>query len=447
MSDRYDVAVIGTGTSAHHVVHAVASAGKRVAVIDELPYGGTCAIRGCQPKKYLVAAAEAVLRARHLVGIGVEAAPKLDWAALQASKDAFTDAVPAGTESGFAKAGAETIHGRARFTGPDAIRVGDEEIRADRIVIATGAIPRPLGIPGEELLATSEDFLNLPAMPAEVLFVGGGYISFEFAFVARAAGAAVTILQKGSRPLKQFDPFVVDVLVEAARAEGIVVETGACVDRIERRGDRLAAACEEHPEDFTLADLVVHGAGRVPHLAPLDLAAAGVESTPRGVTVDEHLRSVSNPAAFAIGDAAGTTYQLATTADAEGQAVARTLLEDEPSAPDLALVPSVAFTQPPIAAVGLREDEARAQGLPIRVRKGNMTRWPSSRRIGQRHAAFKTVVHEETDLILGAHLVGHGMEEAINVFALAIANGMTATDLKRTIWAYPTYVSDLKYTL
>ena len=113
----------------------------------------------------------------------------------------------------------------------------------------------------------------------------------------------------------------------------------------------------------------------------------------------------------------------------------------------LAVVPSVAFTQPPIAAVGLREDEARARGLPIRVRQGHMTGWPSSRRIGQKHAAYKTVVHEETDRILGAHLVGHGMEEAINVFALAIVNGMTATDLKRTIWAYPTYVSDLKYTL
>lgn len=447
MVREFDIAIVGTGTSAHHVVHAAAPAGKRVVVIDELPYGGTCAMRGCQPKKYLVAAAAAALRAKHMAGIGIAGETRIDWAALQRNKDAFVDAVPEGTERGFVKAGAETMHGHAVFTGPDTLRVGDEEIRAGKFVVATGAIPRPLGIPGEELLTSSDEFLDLPTMPAGVIFVGGGYISFEFAFVARAAGAAVTILQKGPRPLKQFDPDIVDVLVEAARAEGITVTTGACVERVERPHGRLATSCGEHPGEFVEADLVVHGAGRVPNTADLGLPAAGVEFSPRGILVDEYLRSVSNPNVYAIGDVAATPFQLATTADVEGKTVAKNLLEGDRHTPDFAVVPSAAFTEPPIAAVGLSEAQARADGVPVRVKQGSMTGWPSSRRIGQKFAAYKTIVHEETDRILGAHLIGYGMDEAINVFALAIGQGLTATEFRETIWAYPTYGSDMKYTV
>ena len=447
MVSEFDVAVIGTGTSAHHVVHALAGAGRRVVVIDELPYGGTCAMRGCQPKKYLVAATGAALKAKHLGGIGISGETLIDWEALQRNKDAFVDRVPAGTESGFEKAGAETRHGRATFIGSNTLQVGDEEIRATKIVVATGAVPRPLNMPGEELLTSSDDFLNLPVMPARVTFVGGGYISFEFAFVAMAAGAAVTILQKGPRPLKQFDPDIVDVLVEAARAEGITVTTGACVDRIEQRNGCLVTACGEHPDDFLEADLVVHGAGRVPNTHGFGLSVAGIEVGRGGILVDEHLRSVSNPAVYAIGDVAATPFQLATTADVEGKTVAKNLLEGDHHTPDFAVVPSAAFTDPPIAAVGLSEAQARADGIPVRVGKGNMNGWPSSRRIGQKHAAFKTIVHRETDRILGAHLIGYGMDEAINVFALAIGQGMTATEFKETIWAYPTYVSDMKYTV
>jgi glutathione reductase (NADPH) len=444
---RFDVAIIGTGTSAYQAAHPLARAGKRVAVIDERPYGGTCAMRGCQPKKFLVAAAEAVWAARHLEGIGVAGSPRLDWEALQRSKDAFVDAVPARTEKGFREAGMETFHGHARFVGPDVLAVGGDRIRAETIVVATGARPRPLGTPGEEHLTTSDGFLDLPAMPDRVLFVGGGYISMEFAFVARAAGAEVTVLQKAARVLTPFEPEIVDVLVEAAEDAGIRIVTGACVDRVERTGDRLVVGCEEEPDRRWEADLVVHGAGRVPNLAGLDLEVGEVEASPRGIVVDDHLRSPTNRRVYAIGDAAATPYQLATTGDLEGAIAARNILEGDRHVPDVFVLPTAVFTHPPLASVGLTEARAREAGHDVRVNRGRMRTWPSSRRIGQTHGAFVVILENGTDRILGAHLLGHGMDEAVNVLALAMRQGVTAEELRGGLWSYPTYVSDLKYML
>ncbi len=441
-----DVVVIGTGTSAFMTVYACLAANLTVAVVDRREYGGTCAMRGCQPKKYLVAAAEAVAQCKRMQGIGLRGMPLLEWPELIRSKNCFTDAVPQRTEKGFQQKGAATLHGVARFTGPNTISVNGEELVAKYIVIASGAVPKPLGFPGEQHLITSEDFMNLEKMAKKVLFVGGGYISLEFAVVAALAGAEVTILQHSERILRRFDPDCVEVLEKSCKDLGIRLLKNVPVERIDRDASGFSVQCKAGGDlRYHHADLVVHGAGLIPDLEDLDLEKGNVDATGKGIEVNSYLQSVSNPAVYAIGDVAATPYRLATTADLEGELAAQNIIHGNRSMPNEEVVPSVVFTSPPLAAVGILEESARKEGIAIKVNKGEMNRWPSSMRIGQKHCFYKIILGRDDGRILGAHLLGHNADEVINIFALAIDLKLTGEQLKNTLWAYPTYTSDLKY--
>ncbi|MGH2607767.1 MAG: FAD-dependent oxidoreductase [Gemmatimonadales bacterium] len=220
-------------------------------------------------------------------------------------KRSFTEPVPKQREDSFARAGIAAFHGRARFVGPTAVRVGEELLEARHVVIATGAIPARLGIPGEEHLVTSDQFLDLDELPRRIAFVGGGYISFEFAHLAARAGAEVTVLHRDPRPLAGFDPNLVDQLVQKSRAVGIDVQLNTEVEGIERTATGFTVRTSSGDARHALtADLAVHGAGRVPEIDDLDLQAAGVDRGPRGIKVNEFLQSASNPAVYAAGDAA-----------------------------------------------------------------------------------------------------------------------------------------------
>jgi glutathione reductase (NADPH) len=196
------------------------------------------------------------------------------------------------------------------------------------------------------------------------------------------------------------------------------------------------------------ADLVVHGAGRVPEIDDLGLEAAGIERNPGGVAVNEYLQSVSNPAVYAAGDAAGTgAPKLTPVAGMDGRVAASNMLKGNHRKPDYREVPSIAFTVPPIASVGLSERSAHEQGLAFDVHHEDTSGWYSARRVGSKHAAFKVLIERGTDLVLGAHILGVNAEDVINVFALAIRAKVTAADLKQTIFAYPTGASDVSYML
>src|SRR6267143_2255300 len=203
---QFDLVVIGTGTAAGVVAHKCRRAGWKVAVIDSRPFGGTCALRGCDPKKVLVGAAEAVDQVNRLRGKGVRAdALGIDWPELMRFKRAMIETVPLEREAGFARAGIETFLGRARFVEPTAVTVGDHTLNGRRVLIAAGAKPADLNSEGREHLVTSEQFLEIDALPPRVLFVGGGYISFEFGHVSARVGAEVTVINPGERPLDTFD--------------------------------------------------------------------------------------------------------------------------------------------------------------------------------------------------------------------------------------------------
>src|SRR6266700_1257476 len=290
----------------------------------------------------------------------------LNWPDLIRFKRTFTDPRPEQNEQSFAQAGIITRHGRTHFVDRTSIRVGDETLVGRHVVIATGARHAPLGIAGEELLTTSTQFLELDALPRRVVFVGGGYIAFEFAHIAARAGAQVQVLHRGSRPLEKFDPDLVAMLVQASRELGIEVQVNRAVTAIERQGDHLLvhalAGAQEHTVE---ADLVVHAAGRAPEIDKLDLEAAGVAWEKEGVSVNEYLQSVTNPAVYAAGDAvASGGFPLTPVAGMQGDIVARNLLEGNRHTPNYTGMPSVVFTTPPLARGGLDEAAARAQGAP-----------------------------------------------------------------------------------
>jgi len=449
MVDRqYDLVVVGTGV-ASAVASRCRAAGWNVAVVDSRPFGGTCALRGCIPKKVLVNAAEAVQTAQNMAGRGVRARElAIDWRELMQFKRTFTDPVPELTEQGWRKAGVDLFHGRARFVGPTALVVKDDRLVGRRVLIAAGAMPAPMRFPGSQHLTTSEQFLELPTLPPRLVFVGGGYISFEFAHVAARAGARVTILHRGVRPLEGFDPDLVDLLVKRTREVGIRVEVATDVRGIDGGNGQLTVRGVARGEERRFeADVVVHGAGRVPEIDDLDLEAAGIKREERGVTVNEYLQSVSNPSVYAAGDAAAAGPQLTPKAAHDAEVVSTNLLEGNKRRADYDAIATVVFSIPPLAATGLTEDAARAKGLKYGVRWQDTSQWLSARRLGESGSGFKVLVEERTRRILGAHLFGPHADVAINIFTVAIRARIPADDLKAVLFAYPTVASDIPFML
>jgi glutathione reductase (NADPH) len=450
MPQSFDLVVIGTGAGGSGAAHRCRRAGWRVAIVDELPYGGTCALRGCDPKKVLVGAADLADWSLRMQERGARGRTEIDWPELMRFKRSFTNPVPQARLAAFQKAGIATYQAQARFVNPDQMVIGDETLDSRFFLIAAGARPRRLGIQGETLLATSSDFLELDRLPGRIAFVGGGYISFEFAHLAQRAGAQTTILDRG-RPLRSFDEDLVARLVRHTRQLGIDARFNATVAAVEQRGSSYLVRTQgDGGGPVVEADLVVHGAGRVPHTGGLGLEEGNVATDAvGGVLVNQFLQSVSNSRVYAAGDAAASPGGLPLTPVAAYQSViiSSNLLKGNTSTPDYRGIPSVTFTIPPLARVGLTEAEARSTQLDIRVKSEETSGWFSNRRVNQTAAMFKTVVDKGSDRILGAHLLGEHAEEVINLFALAIRQDLTATDLKHQLYAYPTSGSDLPYML
>ncbi len=449
MAKTYDLVVIGTGTAAQTAASRCRAAGWRVAIVDHQPFGGTCALRGCDPKKVLVGATEAVDHVRRLAEKGVAGNAAVDWRSLARFERTFTDPVPASREKAFAEKGIDAYHGRAAFAGERTVAVGGEALESRFVLVATGAAPATLGFPGEEHLATSADFLALERLPGRIVFVGGGYIAAELSHVAARSGSKVTVLQRRDRLLTAFDPDLVAVLTERTRALGIDVRLDTAVERVEKSAGAFAVRAKTKGRLVSIeADLVVHAAGRVPDLGTLHLEQGRVETAKGRLALNEHLQSVSNPAVYAAGDAAASGPPLTPVAGYDGGIAADNMLHGNTREVDYRGVPSVCFTVPPIAAVGLSEQAARGQAAKLRVKSEKAPGWYTARQAGESAYAFKTLVDEATGRILGAHLLGPRADEVINVFALAIRQGVAAEALREdSIFAYPTSASDIEYML
>ena len=493
----FDLIVIGTGTAASTTASECGSAGWSVAIIDALPFGGTCALRGCDPKKVLVEAAKVIdSNQRHdNKGIIGSEAVHIRWPDLIRFKRTFTDPFPKNREDGYIRAGIVPFHGHARFISPTTVKVevhkdsnndNNTILNGRHILIATGSKPMNLNIPGSENIITSDQFLELRDnnLHDRIVFVGGGYISFEFAHIAARAGAKVTIIHRGKQPLEHFDPDLVNRLVQRSKDIGIDVILQAAVKSIDKSSssstttnfnnedrnklvvhysssssssDLSKENKQKSDDDMTTssstaveADMVVHGAGREPNIDGLNLAdAGGVQYTHRGITVNEYLQSVSNPAVYAAGDVvANIGLPLTPVANYDGAVVATNLIKGNTMKSNYTGLPSVVFTIPPLVSVGMQEEEAKGQRLRFKIKHEDTSGWASSRRVGETCAAFKVLIEEDTNQILGAHILGPHAEEIINIFSLAIRLGLTTKDLNDPIlYTYPTNSSDILYMI
>jgi len=448
-SETFDVVILGGGNAGIGVTGPVRRAGMSVAMIESDVLGGTCPNRGCTPKKVLVAAGHALhdieRAAVHHISVGK---PQLDWSALIDREKELIKDIPANLARAMARRDVRVIKGHASFVGPASVRVGDRLIEAKHVVIATGSKPRPLPIPGAELMITSDEMLSERELPRSVIFVGGGLISLEFGHVYARAGAAVTILEALPQLLPAMDRDAVAHLQTESERIGINVKAGVSVKRIEPTTGRFRVTfAHEGLEHAIETDRIVNGAGRVANVDALDLAAANVDHANGRVAVDSHLRSTSNPQVYVCGDAVPSSPQLSPIATYEGDIVGRNIVEGPKHSPDYGSMATSVYTVPALAAVGLTEAAARHTGSAIAVHTNDMHAWLSARTYAETVAWSKVIVDQATDRILGAHFVGHAGQELVNIFGLAMRFGITAGQIRENVYAYPTFSSDIRHML
>ncbi len=445
----FDVVVVGTGSAGNLIATTCAQEGLRVGIVDNRPFGGTCALRGCTPKKVLIGAATLARHAGALSQHGVfSSPPELSWQHLRAFKDSFTQSVPDARRELYETQGISYYDGTATFRDAETLKAGSALLSSEYYVIASGARPRTLGIPGEELLTTSEAFMDREVFPSSIVCVGGGYISFEFAHLAAQLGASVTILHRSATVLRPFDRRVVSRLLESTRQRGIRVILNAPVIEIRSTPEGLVVVTEEQSGRMEYpCECALHGAGRVPDIGALSLESAGIDASPSGVHVNSYLQSVSSLSCYAAGDAVSGTPPLKTVAEIEAEAVAENIINGNSRSVDYRVVPSVLFSLPEVASVGYTESQALSNNIDFVVKETDMSSWFSSRSLGETAAYAYVLVGKRSKRIIGAHVMAPRAGELINVFALAMRHNMTPSDLEGIPWGFPTATSDLRYLM
>lgn len=442
MANNFNVLVIGSGSAGSTVAMKCAGAGLNTAIVDYRPYGGTCSLRGCDPKKILVDAAEYLDVKKRLPSL-IEQNPVIKWKDLIAFKRSFTDPVPKKREEAYAGAKITMLRGKAVFDSNNSLVINNEKYSADKIVIATGAKSRKLNIEGEEHLINSDDFMELEELPEDIIFVGGGFISFEFAHVAVRFGSKVKIIHRDSSPIDMFDKDIVSMLLDLSRNTGIEIILNSPVNSIEKKDGKFIVRAD-NAEYF--ADLVVHGAGRVADIDELNLKAANVDHG-NGIFVNEYMQSVSNENIYAAGDAAAGSPPLTPVGAAEAKIVSENILMGNNLKRDFKIVPSTLFTVPPLGSVGLSEDNAIKKGLDFRKNFSDTSKWYHSKKAGFKGTGFKVLIENGTDKIIGAHILSPNAENTINLFTMAMHASLTVNEIKDIIFTYPSISSDIKYML
>lgn len=445
--EEFDVFVIGTGTAGKKVATACVKDGWKVAIADNREFGGTCSQRGCDPKKVLLGLTEILDRAHKMKGLGITKMPEFSWKDLRAFKETFVDAIPAATEKDFKKLGVKMYHQSPKFLDENTLSVEGKTIKAKKIVIATGQKPMELKIPGREHALISDDFLNLKELPESMIFVGAGYIGMEFAHMAARLGVKVTMMDIASRPLTNFDKDMVGYLQTASEKLGIKFIFNAEVSKIEKlRKNFRVTAIQDENEVTAKAEIVINTAGRVPSIEELDLEKGNVAFSKKGISVNKKLQNTTNKNVFACGDVSDSEgLPLTPLSSQEALIVIGNLLHPEsPKEVNFPPQPSVVFTLPNLASVGLSEEEAKEKGYDYTLEHKLVPGWFNAKRVNMEEYAYKTLVDNKTGLILGAHLIGPEASEIINMFAMAICGKLTCSDIKTMIYAYPTWGSDIK---
>ena len=415
------IIIIGAGPGGYETAAEAAAKGIEVLLVSDGPLGGTCLNEGCIPTKTFCA---------------------MD-APDQARKREVISQLQAGISQLLKNPLITVLQGRAALGKGTSVIVNDTLYEADAIIIATGSVSASLPIPGADLAIDSAAMLEMETVPQRLCVIGGGVIGLEFASVFRKWGSEVTVLEFCPGILPRFDVDLAKRLKASLAKRGIKIETSARVMTIEEAGGVRTVRWTKADKEFsTEADCVLMAVGRRPNLSSLDLAAAGIESTPRGIVVDEHMRT-NVPGIYAIGDITGG-MMLAHVASAHGHRALCHLCR-EPDGTDLSLVPAAVFTVPETATVGLTEEQC--EGRDVAVGKSNYRANGKSVAAGETDGYCKVIADKKDGRILGAHILGAHASDLIHEAAVLIALGATVQKACDIIHAHPTVSEVLRDAL
>jgi len=437
----FDLFVIGGGSGGVRAARVAAQSGARVGLAEEYRYGGTCVIRGCVPKKLLVYASSFRDAFEDAAGFGWSVpAPDFDWTALVAAKDAEIARLEAIYHDTLRKAGVQLCGVRATLDDPHTVRLANGAIHtAKHVLIATGARPFVPDVPGAELGITSNEMFNLPELPRRLLIVGGGYVACEFAGIMNGLGSHVTQIYRGDQILRGFDDDLRDDLATAMRARGVALEIQRDVAGIARVPGGLCVTLDNG--ETHEADQVLFATGRNPNTAGIGLEALGVGIRANGAVEVDEWSQTAVPSIYAVGDVTGRV-ELTPLAIRDGHAFAETVFTGRPCPVDHRHVPTAIFTQPEAATVGLSEQDARAAG-PIRVFRARFRPMLATLSGRDEKMLMKLVVAEDSDKVLGVHILGHGASEIVQLAAVAMRLGATKKHFDETVGVHPTAAEEL----
>ena len=443
----YDLFVIGAGSGGVRAARVAAMSGAKVAVAEEYRVGGTCVIRGCVPKKFMVYASEFAHYAQVAEGYGwSKSQASFDWPTFLEAKDREIARLSGIYVTNLQNAGAELLHGKARIVGPHALEITGEtgqvrKVTARKILIATGGRPfKPAEIPGIEHAITSEEAFHLPQLPKRVLVAGGGYIAVEFAGIFAGLGVDTTLVYRGANILRGFDDDVRTHLTEEMKKRGIKIVLGTQHDRIEKTEAGLVSHLTNGHTVET--DVVMFATGRKPYVEGLGLESAGVKLTETGAVAVDEFSKTSADHIWAVGDVTDR-INLTPVAIREGAAFAQTEFHDNPQSFDHEMVALAVFSQPPVGSVGLSEAEARRQHGKVDIYLSRFRPMKTTFYGGDERCLIKLVVAAGSEKILGCHVVGPDAPEIIQMAAIALKMGVTKPQWDSTCAVHPTLAEEL----
>lgn len=438
MSAQFDIAVIGAGSAGLTAARFAARLGKRVALIEADRIGGDCTWTGCIPSKALLRAAKTAHAARDARRYGirtgevqVDFAVTMDWV-----RDAVASVFALETPEVMRSEGIEVVEGRAEFRDPRTITVGDRELSARHFLICTGASPLIPSIPGLDSTPylTYETFWDLESLPARLIVIGGGPIGCELAQACQRLGSQVTIVEALDRVLPNDEPEASEIVAASLQRDGMDLRLAAPVDSVKPGSDGGGVAVNAGGASIA-GDALLVAVGRRPNLASLALDRAGIEHSPRGITIDDYLRT-NVKHIYAAGDCAGG-FQFTHYAGFQGAMAVRNMLLPGRSHGRPQRPPWATFTDPEVAHTGYTEEQARERyGDRVRVSVLPMTHVDQAVTDGGADGFLK-VVYRSSRSVLGATVVGQRAAETLQAWTLAQDHGLKMEDIARTMSTYP----------
>ena len=432
----YDLFVIGAGSGGVRAARMAAGLGIRVAIAENRYLGGTCVNVGCVPKKLFVYAShfrEDFSAAEGFGWSGIR--PEFDWAHLMAQKNQEIGRLQGVYDGLLKNSGVTLFEEQASLVDAHTVRVSNQLLKCERILVATGGWPSVPDIPGKEFVVTSNEMFTLEQLPKRITIVGGGYIAVEFAGIMHGLGVQTTLCYRGDKILRGFDEDIRDFVAQEMQKKGINILFNTEINAIEQNENDFIAHTGQ--DQLLESDLILYATGRSPNIAGLGLEALGVELNTNGaIKVDDHYQT-NIASVYALGD---VTHRLNLTpvATAEAMALVNELYSGQRTPVDYDNIPTAVFCQPNIGTVGLSEAEAKSRYTDIDIYKSVFTPMKHTLSGLDEKTMMKMIVRRSTDKVLGIHMVGSDAGEIIQGMAVAIRAGATKAVFNSTIGIHPT---------